>query len=300
MFIINVNMLNILPPEIICLILTSLQSYKDQINFSLSCHYFLDVLIKHSNMITINVNTKSKEHTKILVNLIELYNLSTRKIKLTCPKNFAYIPLKIFKSHNFEHINFINAEESYRTQLIISIVTDKYNNGNPVNFDIDFTMKGDNYRKDYYFNNLDDDQRTDYYETVPVKIYHIPWYITKLNFNQDYKLVTNIKEIKRLNDPLFIPAHCLILYTEADYAITSNCINPKIDFDKWVIALRTKYKLLNTIMISESLVHQDVNKRVINYKNLNDPCIRNALILTLKCICVIFGILIILFYIFYD
>ena len=151
-------------------------------------------------------------------------------------------------------------------------------NKNKINFDYDYDLDND-YTEEYYLNNLRDDEALDYYELIQVKIHNIPWYATQINFGLDYIILGNIEEIKEINKPYKIAEDSLILVKQSkyDYKITTNCINPEINFDEWYDFLKKKYKYLKRIKISQTFIKTN-NKYsndniVINYNRFDDPVI---------------------------
>jgi hypothetical protein len=261
-----------LPDELLVMIFSYLPNYKDQINFGLTCTNFLKILLKASG----NVNTKTivnnydKYYFDILVNLIADFGFSTKNTKLLDRRLLLNLPPSIIKNHEF---NIVNLSSLTMSDPILDLCINRIIN-KEINFNIEyeFNLNDKNGIKDYYYNNIDVVESTDYHQTNEVYIYNVPWFTTTLCFNDGYLLIDNVEEMKRINEPLVIPDNALIVYSDVDdYDITNNCIDPKVDYEKWLYALKDVCPHLKNIKISKSYLPCDTKNNVTNYKWYNDP-----------------------------
>lgn len=261
-----------LPDELLVMIFSYVPNYKDQINFALTCTNFLKILLKVSDSVNTKtiVDSYNKYYFDILVNLITDFAFSTKSTKLLDRRLLLNLPPNIIKNHEFNTINLSSLTIGHP---ILDLYTHRIiNKENYFNIEYEFNLNEKNGIKDYYYNNIDVVESTDYHQTNEVNIYNVPWFTTTLCFNDACLLIDNVEEMKRINEPLVIPDNALIVYSNVDYYdITNNCINPKVDYEKWLHTLKNICPHLKNIKISKSYLPCDIKNSVTNYEWYNDP-----------------------------
>jgi len=294
--------------EIIFLIFTKINKLEDKINFALSCNYIFNTFVSNGFRLNITLDTDNKYYTNILVNLISHYHYSTSRLKITNSSNLRYLTKQVLLQHDFAYIvlpNLIYLKPcmhktkmeldskaiNYEAHKIISTyIETRKERINEINYSYEFTVDPNNCIIDHLSNNLHDDKSADFRQDLQIKSYDIPWYVTQINFNLDYLLVHNIKEMNDINDVTDTSQYkglnndFLHIYSSSiDFNIVYNCLNPKTDFDNWVLMLKSKYSQLKTIKISSKIIDSRLKNqneelpKIIHYKTFNDPVLRYKL-----------------------
>lgn len=287
------NTIKDLPLEVFVLIFLHLDNYKDLLNFGLSCKQAFDGLLTSSKYLDIQINKSSRYYINILVNLINNFNFPTKNIKLLCQNNLFYMPQKVLVENEFGHINFGNLKKNQ--EIINTFIQMRAENLTKDNYSFEYTISDNDYTENHYYNNQHDDQASDYHESVKVKTYNIPWYVTKLKFTHDYKLVANVDQMSVLNHT-DLPKEPLYVYDKNQYnncVITTNCIDPQDNKHAWIQELKNRYKFLNEIVVSKKII-QVKNSSVLksefnltNYSAWQDPMLKSEIIekfLVITCI----------------
>lgn len=264
-------------PEIIVAILTKLNNLEYQINFALTCKHLLTTLMSNSFMIDATLDRESKYHTNILVNLIQYYNYNPSRLHITNSSNLMYLTKDILSKCDFAHVALPSLTNSMSNEIAETFINEREDRINVISYHYEFTLDQDNCSKNYFLNNLDDDNNDDYNEMSLIKSYVVPWFVTQINFDLDCQLVCNIGAMNDINRPSTLNNNELNVYSyNNDYKISYNCINPTTRLDAWLSSLKSKYPQLRTIKVSSKVLeskmsHEDNNINLITYKWYEDP-----------------------------